>query len=277
MTARQVPEIGIEGLRRLAADASRTLYVLDIRSAEEFAQGSLIGAVHAPAVQITQATDQWIGVRRARVVLLDDTGLRAAITAVFLRMLGYTVFVLTHIEKLAGEGFLRADAPSTPSRRSLEPIEPQEAAARTKQGAANLLDLRSSMQFRAGHLRGACWAIRPRLTSMKLSPARPVFLIGPPSAAEPAARDLAAAGFREIRRVTGDLENWRRSGLAVEATPDQPSDQEAIDFLFFVHDRHDGNMEAARRYLAWETGLVAQLDAAERGEYRIGPSPFTKA
>ena len=38
-----------------------------------------------------------------------------------------------------------------------------------------------------------------------------------------------------------------------------------IDFLFFVHDRHDGNMDAARCYLKWETGLLAQLDDQERG------------
>ena len=38
-----------------------------------------------------------------------------------------------------------------------------------------------------------------------------------------------------------------------------------MDFLFFVHDRHDGNMDAARRYLEWETGLLSQLDEQERG------------
>jgi hypothetical protein len=36
-----------------------------------------------------------------------------------------------------------------------------------------------------------------------------------------------------------------------------------------VHDRHDGNKEAARRYLEWETGLVAQLDALELAALRL--------
>jgi len=39
---------------------------------------------------------------------------------------------------------------------------------------------------------------------------------------------------------------------------------ECIDHLFFVHDRHDGNLDAARRYLEWETGLLDQLDDQER-------------
>jgi rhodanese-related sulfurtransferase len=274
MKARQIPEIDLEEFHRLAADASRTLYVMDVRSSEVFAHGSLPGAVHAPAVQLAQATDQWIGVRRARVALLDDTGLRAAITGVFLRMLGYELFVLTGVEELIGGNFLRASEPAAPLRSPLEPIEPSEAATRAAQGGATLLDLRTSTEFRAGHLRGARWAIRPRLPSMKPDPIQPVFLAGPRMATEPAARDLAVLGAKNIWQVAGNLEDWRKSGLDIETTPDRPSDAEAIDFLFFVHDRHDGNMEAARRYLAWETGLVAQLDQAERGEYRIGPSPF---
>ena len=53
------------------------------------------------------------------------------------------------------------------------------------------------------------------------------------------------------------------------ATPDQPADVDAIDYLFFVHDRHDGNLEAARGYLAWEIDLVAQLSAAERAAFPL--------
>lgn len=59
------------------------------------------------------------------------------------------------------------------------------------------------------------------------------------------------------------------AGAAMEATPDSPSDEEAIDFLLFVHDRHDGNLEASRRYLAWEQGLLAQLDPDERAAFRL--------
>jgi hypothetical protein len=36
-----------------------------------------------------------------------------------------------------------------------------------------------------------------------------------------------------------------------------------------VHDRHDGNKEAARQYLAWETGLLGQLDPQERAGFLI--------
>ena len=48
-----------------------------------------------------------------------------------------------------------------------------------------------------------------------------------------------------------------------------PPDNQCIDFLFFVHDRHDGNLESAKRYLEWEQGLMAQLDDDERAVFRM--------
>jgi hypothetical protein len=34
-------------------------------------------------------------------------------------------------------------------------------------------------------------------------------------------------------------------------------------------DRHDGNLDACRAYLAWETNLVNQMDEQERGVFRL--------
>jgi hypothetical protein len=46
-------------------------------------------------------------------------------------------------------------------------------------------------------------------------------------------------------------------------------DADCIDFLFFVHDRHQGDAEAARQYLAWETGLLDQLNSTRRSAARL--------
>ena len=42
-----------------------TLYLLDVRSKEEFEEGHMPGLVHAPGGQLVQATDQWVAVRGA--------------------------------------------------------------------------------------------------------------------------------------------------------------------------------------------------------------------
>jgi hypothetical protein len=48
------------------------------------------------------------------------------------------------------------------------------------------------------------------------------------------------------------------------------ADRNRIDYLFFEHDRHDGNLDTARAYLAWETGLIAQCEPDELGAFRVG-------
>lgn len=65
------------------------------------------------------------------------------------------------------------------------------------------------------------------------------------------------------------MQAWHKAGLPTDTSPDCPTDSACIDYLFFVHDRHDGNKEAARQYLGWETGLLSQLDDLERGAFRL--------
>ena len=62
----------------------RTTYVFDVRSAAEFAGGHLDGSRHAPGGQLVQETDHYAPVRGARIVLVDDDGVRAAMTGSWL-------------------------------------------------------------------------------------------------------------------------------------------------------------------------------------------------
>ena len=91
--------------------------------------------------------------------------------------------------------------------------------------------------------------------------------------AELAALDLAERGIAATHLHVGTPATWRTAGLVVEATPETPADADCVDFLFFVHDRHSGNKAAARQYLAWELGLLEQLDEKERGAWRFLPPP----
>ena len=84
-----------------------------------------------------------------------------------------------------------------------------------------------------------------------------------------AARDLGELGVTDISLLDGRPSDWEAAGLQLEATPHSPADAECIDFLFFTHERHAGVEAAARQYLAWEIGLVDQLDDQERGVFRI--------
>ena len=140
-------------------------------------------------------------------------------------------------------------------------------------GSAVVLDLRAGMAYRGGHIPQAVWTIRPRLTealAQHVPAGGQVVLVADDT--KSAAWAVASEWPQSVAApllLVGGMQAWLAAGYPQQATPDDPPDAACIDYLFFVHDRHDGNKEAARQYLAWETGLVAQLDAQERAGFRI--------
>ncbi len=249
------------------AETRRTTFLLDVRSPEEHAARPIGGAVAAPGGQLMQATDQWVGVKGARLVLIDDDGVRAPMVAQWLAQLGHETWVLVGGAE-AATGLRQANRPTT--AEAVLPAVSGAASLEAMRRGVPLLDLRSSASYRAGHVTGARWSIRPRLEDVKPAGSGGEILVaGARDEVALAARDLAEAGWTSVRHLGGGPVEWKAASLDVVSSPDDPPDSERIDFLFFVHDRHDGNAAAARRYLEWETGLLAQLDEQERGVFRI--------
>ncbi|MFX8601202.1 rhodanese-related sulfurtransferase, partial [Acinetobacter baumannii] len=79
-----VRHIGWAELKHLRADTARTLYQYDVRLPEVFAAGHLPGFRNAQGGQLVQETDHFAPVRGARIVLADDLGPRADMTASWL-------------------------------------------------------------------------------------------------------------------------------------------------------------------------------------------------
>jgi len=267
--SRGVAFVAAETAHAWLADPGRTTYLLDVRTAEEAAARPVPGFVHALGGQLIQATDQWVGVRGARLVLLDAEGARAPVVAAWLLQLGHDACVLEGgIEAAARLDWGRPTA--RPALPSLPAIAPRALADALAARRAQALDLRPSMAYRKSHASQARWSIRPRIAAAAAGAAGTVALIA--DEAEPArlaALDLAEAGFSDVRLLEGGHEAWCAAGLPVAATPGVPADADCIDFLFFTAARHDGDAAAARAYLAWEMGLVGQLDAQERAAFRI--------
>jgi rhodanese-related sulfurtransferase len=270
----RAPSVDASTAHTWLGEASRTTYLFDIRTAEEFAADGLAGFVHAPGGQLVQATDQWVGVRGARIVLYDREAVRAPVIAGWLRQLGHEAWWFA--DAAAARSFDWRRAAAIVEQRVPPSISVDEAAAALRAGTATVLDLRAGMTYRKGHIAGAVWAIRPKIGAAPPPGGTIILVADEPAMAALAALDLAEAGAVHIRLLAGGYAAWCNAGLPVEASPDRPTDADCIDFLFFTHDRHDGNVEAARRYLAWETGLLAQLDDQERSVFRLAtpaPSP----
>jgi rhodanese-related sulfurtransferase len=266
--AREVATIAPAAALAWLRDPARTTYLLDVRTGEEFAARTLPGFRHAPGGQLIQATDQWVGVKGARLVLADDELVRAPVTASWLRQLGHEAWVLDGgIAAAAALAWPRP--PQPPALPELPEITAPELAQALDDASVQTIDLRAAMTFRQGHIAGAIWSIRPRIAALANRSIATVVVADEPAVAVLAALDLREAGGTDIRRLAGGLADWGTAGLPIVATPDDPADADCIDFLFFVHSRHDGDAEAARQYLAWETGLLAQLDPQERGAFAV--------
>lgn len=286
-------------------DAQRTLYTLDVRPAEAFARAHLRGARHAPGGQVVQASDHWIGVRGARVVLIDDGDARAAMVAYWLRQMGHSADVLAGgmgalaAEDMAGSAFdspidgaaHEANAQALPATvpdmvpdmvQDLAPLTPHalvdhlKAATADRANAPVLLDVRTSAAFEANHIAGARWSSRPTITQSlqdALATAdlgsRMLVLIGDEQTAALAAMDLREAGAQTIHHLSdaGAPDAWRTAGLTLSHTTMDIADR--VDFVAFTHARHSGNEDHMRAYLSWELGLVDQLDTAERATFTI--------
>jgi rhodanese-related sulfurtransferase len=89
-----VRHIGPDEAIALEAQSNRTLYRFDVRAAEDYAAGHIGGFSHYPGGQLVQEIDMAAPVRGARILLSDDRGVRADMTASWLAQMGWDAYVL---------------------------------------------------------------------------------------------------------------------------------------------------------------------------------------
>ncbi|HVB47321.1 MAG TPA: rhodanese-like domain-containing protein [Burkholderiales bacterium] len=257
-----VRALDAEGLERLRADATRTTFCFDVRSPEEYATAHLPGFASAPGGQLVQATDVYCAVRNARIVLADCDGVRARMTASWLTQMGWPeVYALE-----ASEAAMTERGAPAPQVLGLEEATAERVDARTLErllvaGAATVVDLASSLEYRDGHIPGAWFAVRASLADAlaKIGPAQRLVFTSP----DGALARLAAADARELTRIAssaleGGTRAWREAGLALEAGAQRMA-AESDDVYYRPYDRQAQIQQAMQDYLTWEVALADQL------------------
>ena len=240
-----VPAVDGDALVAWQRDADRTTYLFDVRTAEEFAAGTLPGAVHAPGGQLLQATDLWVAVAHARIVVFDGDNLRAPVVAAWLRDMGLDAHVLSDATAQA----TAAPPPPAPA------IDPPPTLRRSGLAGWKVVDLRDSDAFRSGHMPGARWSIRPLLARVVDRGDRIAFVADDPSVAALAAIDAREHGAEQVALLADPP--------ATAVSPDDPPRSACIDRVAFTAGRHSGDRAAAEQYLAWEVNLVRQMGPLE--------------
>ena len=248
----------------------RSLFIFDVRSPEEYREGHLADAVHAAGGQLVQATDEYIGTLGARIALVDDDGVRATLTASWLRQMGWDAHVVRGA--LEAEDLVSGPGPAGLSvlagARAPVLVTPDELAALVESERALVLDLADSRTFRRGHLPGAWHTVRADLPErLAALPPHPVTVLTSPDGmlAALAAEDVEG----EVRVLDGGTAAWTAAGRDLVAGEEERIAANVDDVWLRPYDRGTGIEDAMQAYLDWEVDLVAQL--ARDGTARFGP------
>lgn len=254
-----VKRLDPRGLEILARDQTRTLYRFDVRTPDEYSAGHIPGFRSAPGGQLVQETDVFAPVRGARIVLADDKGARADMSASWLAQMGWEVYVL--------EGGFDADLETRAWRPALPPlpdvstISAGDLQARLEHQNVTVLDVGPSPAYRRGHIPGAWFAIRSRLSEAfdRLPPDRDFVLTSPDGAlARLAAEDLAELTGRAPLVLEGGTSAWTAARLPLEDGLAHAASAPE-DVYRRPYEGTDNAAEAMQAYLDWEFGLVDQL------------------
>jgi len=250
----------------------RSLFIFDVRSPEEFEAGHLPDARHAPGGQLVQATDEYVGVRNPRLVLVDDTEVRATMTASWLLQLGWPEVAIL----AGGIGDLPQVQGSRTSHvlgvRPATTIAPQTLAPLLNDSSLAVLDLSTSLDYRSAHIPGAWWAVRARLQEALDALPRPSHLVltsGDGVLAQLAAPEAQALQPDLRVQVLADGNRaWFDAGLASEAGMLRPL-TEQDDAWYKPYEHPEADPSSMQGYLTWEVDLVPQI--ARDGDARFRP------
>ncbi|HEX2197292.1 MAG TPA: rhodanese-like domain-containing protein [Burkholderiales bacterium] len=232
-----------------AKDPSRTLYLLDVRTREEFERSHVAGSRHAPGGQLVQASDEYVAVRNARVVLVDPERVRAVMTASWLNQMGWPeVYVL---DDLAGLALGRGPRPAPPVKKW--------PTVNDVSGAA-VLDLSTSLRFNHAHIPGAWWGVRSRLgeARARIGEASLLVLTSEDGLLAHLAAPEAAALWPQVKVLEGGNAAWLAAGKPVEQGVERATTTRD-DVSYKPYDHASDYKKHAQEYLAWEVALVDQV------------------
>ncbi len=268
-----ISQVHMETLAQWQTESdARTLYVFDVRDPAEYAAGHVPGMKNVPGGQLVQETDRHAAVWGARVVLVDDDGVRAVMTAHWMKQMGWDVAAL--MMDISTKG--RQSGRWVPRVLGLyeKNIPVMDAASlhqRMQAGKVSVVDVDWSRDYIDGHIPGAWYGLRARLAEvisrLPVDDAV-VFTSSDGSLARLAAAELNSAATRQAFALEGGTDAWRKAGHPLEQGPTRMAT--APDDIRLKAREQSENVEAAmQEYLSWEINLVSQMATDDDQRFQI--------
>lgn len=257
--------------------AQRTLYVFDVRQPEEYEAGHLPGARSAQGGQLVQATDEYAAVRNGRMVLVDDTEVRAIMTAHWLLQMGLPeVYVLRG--GMGGSGLGACGLEYGPEKAPQTAIPaapactPADLHARlSKERPPLVINVGVSKTHRAGHIPGAVWVPRGYLERAgELAAAGSVVITSDTDAHARLAAEDARRLWPHIPvlALAGGTPAWAALELPLETG--MPTALSAEDDVWYKpYTDINAKPEDMQGYFDWEFGLVKKINKDGDVRFRL--------
>ncbi len=260
--------IGIEQLNKWRKEREqRSLYIIDVRTQEEYEEGHLSDSIYAAGGQLIQETDLYIGTRNARIVLVDNDGVRATMTASWLVQMGYEdVYMLE-------EGLSTLNLMTGPRQAPIlglanaqySAVTPTKLKRMLEEKNIVIIDLSPSQIFRKGHLPNAWYVSRMRLQeAFESLPSTDIFVLTSTDGviAKLAANEVEKMTSTPVHILEGGNEAWKKAGLKLRRGMKNLANEPEDFWLPVDLNRSDGKTmkEEMQDYLIWELALIKQIE-----------------
>lgn len=256
----------LETATRWVELGEKTIYRFDVRTPEQYEAGHLPDFRSAPGGQLVQETDYYAPVRGARIVLTDDDGVRANMTASWLAQMGWDVFVVDGLsaKDFTEHGPWQAPMPPFPAICRDNIVSPQRLNEWLSEGgkpSTVIFDLAPSTEYVQRHIPGAWFALRselPRAFETTRAAARYVLTSSDGARARFAWEQAVGSTSTPIFVLDEGTQGWIAQGFPLSHHTPRFAAM-PVDRYHRPYEGTDVSKSAMQAYLDWEYGLVDQL------------------
>lgn len=215
--------------------------------------------------QLVQATDNFIGVLKSQIILIDDGDLvRSGITALWLKKFNFDCYVLD----VKHEEIIKLKFKNDTKYTDI-PVEKITLDEFKNMKDIFIFDVRNSIEFCKARLKKSIWLNRANLDNYNNLTKKKIVLVND--------------DFNKTQLIYKDLNNkFPEKTIAVYSWNEKDFDRfpqyfdkdeiqmnkDFIDFNFHTYLRHQGNREHSIQYLKWETNLLNKMDKDEKGFFK---------